>query len=93
MANLVVTSTATKIKVDFGAYSTTVGYNYAYFSRNSLSAVKSDTASSAVLVECNNEKFMCAYATSGNALIVDSVDGVAPTSNVDLCDKIAALMV
>lgn len=94
MANIVITSTANYIKVDFGAYyPTSHPIELAYYNENSLEKV--ELYSGMVKVHLQSE-YGRDWELSYDGSIgfqVDSVGGVAPTSNKDLCDKIGTLIV
>lgn len=93
MANLVITSTATTIAVDFGAYSTPVGATKGTFAKSRMLSVSLYEGGSYIHFRLDSgREFRVSYAANSyNALIVDSVDGVAPVSDAALYAQIVAL--
>lgn len=93
MANLVITSTGSTIAVDFGAYSTQAGATVGTWPKSGIQSVQIYEGGAYVYVRMGGgqEWHISHAANSYNALIVDSVDGAAPSSNADLYAKIAAL--
>ena len=93
MANLVVTSTANYIKVDFGVYYPTYyPVSKAYYNANDIEKVELFANMVMVhLIADQNGDWELTYDGSAG-FQVDTVDGVAPTSNSDLCDKIGVLI-
>ena len=91
MANIVITSTTNSIKVDFGVYSTSLDNQEAgcYQKKDMRFYRFSDSVRAIELGE--KEWDLCWTATSG-CFIIDSIDGVAPTSNSDLYTKLIALI-
>lgn len=93
MANLVVTSTATKISVDFGALSSAVGFSKGTWEKDVIGSVVLDSATNWVEVHTKTgDNWKVCYTAYADSLVIDSIDGVAPTSNSDLYTKIVALM-
>ena len=93
MANIVVTSAANYIKVDFGDYYPTYyPASICYYNRNSIEKVKLYSDMVMVNLYGNSRDWELTYDGSAG-FQVDTVDGVAPTSNSDLCDKIGALII
>ena len=92
MAKTVVTSTATVVKVVFNDDAPAVGMTQAYFCRSNISEVRNISAGSVRVVLLTGASFSVSTNGAGGTLTVDSVDGVAPSSNIDLCDKIGALI-
>ena len=94
MANAVVTSDSTKIKVVFNDLSDMAGRHTSYFKKGDLVEVYADTSDAFVTVVLgHNQSFKVSTDGSIGTLIIDSVDGVAPTSNADLRDKIASFII
>ena len=92
MANTVVTSSTKYVKVVFNDDSALTGTHHAYFSKALISEIKAVTSGTVVVKLDSGESFSISTDGSQNTLTIDSVDGVSPTDNNDLCDKIAALM-
>lgn len=92
MANVVVTSSTKYVKVVFNDYAGAVNMTQGYFSKEHLAEVRAlDSGTVSVRLDDGS---IFTISTDGvqNSLLIDSVDGVTPTDNDDLCDKIATLM-
>jgi len=93
MANIVVTSTANYIKIDFGAYYPTAHpISKAYYNANHIEKVELFANMVMVRLMANDAKDWELSYDGSAGFQVDTIDGVAPTSNSDLCDKIGALI-
>lgn len=93
MPSLTVTSDAIQVHVDFNGYESAVKYHKASFKRANISIV--DLSENDVFVKVrmlNGERFDLSYTDTTGALTVGTINGVAPTSNEDLKDKINALV-
>ena len=90
MANLTITSTTNSIKVDFGVYSSG-GISKGTWRKDKIQLFRLLTDDT-IQVLTNEDKFLLVYSSHEFALIVDSVDGIAPTSVSDLYDKLSALV-
>lgn len=93
MPNLIITSDAIQVHVDFGDYTSLVHYHDVSFRRADIAIV--DLAESDVFVKvvmANGDRFDVSFNTTQGALIVDSINAVSPTSNADLRTKINALV-
>jgi len=93
MANVVVTSSGNSIIVDFGVY---VGADFipmskASYHKTNLAEVKLYSDHVRIEMTGVREDWSICTAGAGTGLIVDTVDGVAPSSLSDLFDKITAL--
>jgi len=92
MANVVITTTTNGVNFDMGVYSTAIGFSKAFRLKHSLNRI----------TRCDNwieyltdemKTYSVHYTTNSyNAIIVDSIDGVAPTSLDDLYTKITAIL-
>jgi len=92
MANVVVTSDANTVKVDFGVYYPDYyPVSIAYYNRNDIDKVELYSTLVSVHIFNGAKDWELSYDGSAG-FHVDTVDGVAPTSNSDLCDKIGALI-
>ena len=92
MANLVITKTGFTVKVEFNDYAEKVGLDKDSFRRNEIAEVRETyNADHLTVVMLNGEEFDLSYTTHPYAMVVDSIDGVAPTSNDDLFNKLEAL--
>ena len=92
MANLVITSTAYTVNVDFNIYSEAANVKRESFRRDEISEVKEHHAGTYLtIVMLDDEEFDVSYNTYKGTMIVDSVDGVAPTDNDHLFDLLVGL--
>lgn len=100
MAYIVMTSTINSIKVDNGVYSGVSGalgimQKKATFRKDELFRFSLSPDESYVQVlfkSMDNAYFLFSWDGAAGTLKVDSIDGVAPTSNSDLYDKLIALL-
>ena len=96
MANLVITKIGNSIVVDMGVYSSTVGFTNASYLVSDIVELNLRTNEVTVMMRDAHGKngwpltYDSTYA-GGERFIVDSVSGVAPSSESDLFDKITAL--
>ena len=92
MANIVVKSTTNSIKTDFGALESVTGIAKGTWRKEEVSFFLKPS-SAFILVKVHNDlPFEVSFDGSAQTLQIDSVDGVAPTSNSDLHDKLSALL-
>ena len=84
MANVVVITTPNLFIVDFGVFAPLVGYKKATFQKGSISFQLVNDETFVRVEDSRGGNWSVSYNLSGQALIIDSVDGVAPTSNEDL---------
>ena len=90
MANIVISKTANSIKVNFNDYSTPIGFEEACYP---LGAIRFYKMSDHVEAFIQSERqWKVSYATLSGSFTIDTVDGVAPTSNADLYTKLIALI-
>jgi hypothetical protein len=95
MANLVVTNNGEYIKIVTNVYETILGAVEIHFHKSNIELVDLLTGSTFVEVDLSTKahhKWIISYVATDDAFIVDTVDGVAPSSNQDLCDKIMTLL-
>jgi hypothetical protein len=100
MAYLVITSTTNTIKIDNGVYSGVSGslgviQKKVTFRKDDVFrfSLSPDESYFQVLYKSrSNSSFALSFDGASGTLKVDSVDGVAPTSNSDLYDKMVALI-
>src|SRR3990172_10260578 len=92
MSNITITSTANTIELNYGDYAAAIGLSKSLVVKSGVKFVNLAVASAYVETAVNNLTLPLVYIASGSFYIVDSVDGVAPTSNSDLYDKMAALI-
>ena len=97
MANIVITSTANTIIVDFGDYAVleNIDGKKAVYNITDISIVWLEKDDSFINVKMKDAittpYWQISYMETTGALIVDSIDGVAPTDNVDLFNMINIL--
>jgi len=96
MANLVITKSGNSIVVYTGAYSSTVGFTKASYLVSDVVEVNLRTSEVDVMMRdahgVNNWNLTYDSTYVGDErFIVDSVDGVEPSSESDLFDKMTAL--
>ena len=91
MANITVVSTTNSVKVEFNDYSTSLnGQQGGTYRKGELKFYRfSDRVVASILGE--REWALCYTATTG-CFIIDTIDTVAPISNLDLYNKLIALM-
>ncbi len=93
MPNIVVTSTANYIKVEFNDYyPNNHPVKTAYYNANDIEKVElyADMVTVHLIADPTADWELSYDGSAG--FEVDTVDGVAPTSNADLCDKLGALI-
>ena len=87
MANLVITTTADSIKVNFNDLSG--DYTEATWAKDQvLSILKYPTY--VVVKMKNDQRWLCSF--DATKMEIDTIDAVAPTSNTDLYTKLTALI-
>ena len=91
MPNIIITTTTNSIKVELNDYSSVLNLQQAGCYRKGK--IKFYRFSDRVIASVVGEKdwALCYTATTG-CFIVDSIDAVAPTSNLDLYNKLCAIM-
>jgi len=94
MANLVVVSDVNKIECDFGVYAATAKILQGAWQRDSITSITIDADEDYIEVHTKDGyNWTVCYAAFSGAMIIDSVNGVAPSSTLDLYDKLIALIV
>ena len=97
MANIVITKTANLINVDFGIYSVSndVDGKKATYKVEDISIIWLEKEESIVNLKMKDaittDHWLLSYDGISGTYQVDTIDGVAPTSNQDLMDKLNAL--
>ena len=92
MSNVIITSSVNLINVDFGIYSSFVGYKKGLFQKRKISIQLISDLSFVRVENSNGEHWAISYIQSGESLIVESVDGIAPTDNENLFYLLADLI-
>lgn len=91
MANIVIVSTTNSIKVNFNDYSTMLGMTDGTWRKDHLVSIIKMTNNIAIDIQ-GQPDWSITHDGSNGTFQVDSIDGVAPTSNSDLYDKLIALI-
>ena len=92
MANIVVTSSTNSIKVVFNTYASAIGIEKGSWSKDYIRFnLKASNAFVEALIH-GETGWAVSFDGSTGTFQVDSIDGVAPTSNSDLYDKLIALI-
>lgn len=92
MANITITSSTNLLKVDLGTYATAFGVEKEYWHKHSIHFKLVAGSTFIKAGEDNGTDIALSYNATANAYIVDSVDGVAPTSNSHLYSLLEALL-
>ena len=93
MANITITSSTNAISVDFGVYATMFETKKQTWRKNAISNFRLNYNESKIFAQILYEKeWMVSYDGSAGTLQIDSINGVAPSSNSDLYDKLIALI-
>jgi hypothetical protein len=91
MANLVITSTTNSVSFLANDYSTSFGWSKRTRLKSSLITITLFPTYVEYLVN-TSDKYNVSNAATAGALIVDSIDGVAPSSLDDLYTKMIAVV-
>jgi hypothetical protein len=92
MANLVVKSTTNSVQIEANDYASAFGWSKRTRLKSSLVTITLHPDYVEYLVGENGKNYFHYTSNPYNALIVDSIDGNAPTSLMDLYDKIIAVV-
>lgn len=92
MANLVITSTTNSVKVDFGVYGVGNIPLKGTWRKDKIINFSLQLSNAFVIASTIGEPEWQLSYDGTNGMQVDSVDGVAPTSNSDLYDKLIVLI-
>lgn len=92
MANLVVTSTTDTIKVVFNDLATAYGIKKATWHKARITFQLLPSDSYVKVLVLNEPNWAVSFDGSTGTAQIDSVNGVAPTSNSDLYDKLSTLL-
>lgn len=79
MANIVVTTTATNINVDFGDYSTALGFSKCTYNRDSLVFIRLTNAGYVIITVNSDIEWQVNHNGVGIGFQVDSINEVVPT--------------
>lgn len=91
MANVVITSTTNSIKVEFNDYSSSLdGQEGGVYQKSLVTFYRYSTK--VIALVSGEKEWPVAYTATANCFIIDSIDGAAPSSNLDLYNKLAALI-
>jgi hypothetical protein len=91
MANIVVTTTTTSIKVDFGTYASQLDMSKGTWNKSFIMNFLLRT--DGVLIDIQGQPdWIVSFDGSVGTFQIDSVNAVTPTSNSDLYDKLIALI-
>jgi hypothetical protein len=92
MANITVTKVGDSINIDLGVYAVVVDTEKATYQKNSI-FLALNAANTFISVYINNRPaWTVSWDIVAGSFCIDSVEGVAPTSNLDLFNKLAALL-
>lgn len=91
MNNVAITSSESVVKVEFNDYAASIGFSCQIVHKSIVSIALSDDSS---FIEFNMGKWWLriSFQTGIGLLVVDSVNGSAPTDNVDLLNKLAEII-
>ena len=92
MANLVVTSTANTILVDFGALASTAGMKKGAWNKSRIKFQLMLSDSYVKVMVIGEPTWAVSFDGSTGTLQIDSVAAAAPASNDDLYTKLVALL-
>jgi hypothetical protein len=92
MANLVITSTTNSIKVDFGVLATSANMKKGVWNKNRITFELALLDAHVNVLVIGEPSWGVSFDGSSGTLQIDSIDGVSPTSNSDLYDKLIALI-
>lgn len=91
MANIVITTTANKVYVDFGIYSTAmIGATKGSYNRSKIAYCLNFTTYIVMYVDGIGE-FQLTHDGSVGTMQIDSVDGVTPSSVANLYDLLKVI--
>jgi len=94
MAYITITSNTNGISFDLGVYSSALGFNKAFRNKNSVTSVFLMTGFISYRTSDGGEFCVVHEPVVGqsNLLVIESVNGVPPTSLEDLYDKLLAIL-
>lgn len=92
MANITISTSGNIFNIDFGTYVSALSMKKATFAKAKVQFVLMPADEFVKVVVQDSIDFAVSYDGLGNTLQIDTINGVAPTSNSDLYDKLAALL-
>ena len=92
MANIVITSSTNTIQVVFNTLSIVTNIDKGTWYKDKITFQLIYGASFVNVLVLNESAWAVSFNGISNTLQIDSVNGVAPTSNSDLYDKLIALL-
>lgn len=92
MANLVITSTANTMAIDFGVYVSDSLPDKGTWRKEKVMCITLAESDTYVTMIIDGRILNLVQAASGSNLIVDTVAGVGPSDNADLYAKLIALI-
>lgn len=92
MANLVITSTTNCIEFVFNNYADVLHPEKAIWHKSSAHFLLVYNNAFVKAIEDNGQDLDLSFNGTSGTMQVDSVDGIAPTSNSDLYDKLSSLL-
>lgn len=81
MANIVITTTTNIFIVDFGVYSSMVGFKKATFQKKGVSFQLMVGSTFIRVQDARGDAWTVSFNASGDALVIDSINGIVPTDN------------
>lgn len=92
MANITITSTTNSIHVNFGVYSTALETIQQTWNKSAVQNFR-QTTDTCIMVTIRGEREWCVtWDGASGSFQIDSINGIAPTSNSDLFTKLEALI-
>lgn len=91
MANVTIITTTNTIEVDFGVYADDLAISKGVWRKSSVIYINLNDNHIYLKIRDGNE-WVLNYSTQSKGFIVDTIDGVAPTSLSDLYDKLKVLI-
>ena len=92
MANIVITVTGNQVAVDFGDYATALNMTKGTWNKGTVEHIILSSSSVDVYTQ-DSVKWSCSFNGAGSTLQIDTVDGVAPISNLDLYNKLVTALI
>jgi len=92
MANIVITSTTNSINVEFNTYSSGVGMTKGAWNKTRITFQLEYADNFVDVLVIGEPSWPISFDGSTGTLQIDSINGVAPTSNSDLYTKLIALI-